>query len=125
MASSRALIFSEQKILLLQRSHRVSRPLQWCLPGGRLLAHESPEDAVIRETLEETGLRIEVLECLSLWQKTHYFHCAMHPLEQKIKLNPRESRAYRWLNTAQLRSTQGVMDKRHILKLVAPFSPQA
>jgi len=33
----------------------------WGFAGGKLDAHESPEDCAVRETMEETGLRIETL----------------------------------------------------------------
>ncbi len=32
----------------------------WCLPGGFIEAHESPELSAIREVEEETGLKIEM-----------------------------------------------------------------
>jgi len=31
----------------------------WEIPGGHLNAGESPEDALIREVLEETGLEVK------------------------------------------------------------------
>ncbi len=32
----------------------------WCLPGGFIEAHESPEESALREVEEETGLKIEL-----------------------------------------------------------------
>ena len=40
----------------------------WEIPGGHLNAGESPEDALIREVLEETGLEVEIMS----WNKEYY-----------------------------------------------------
>jgi ADP-ribose pyrophosphatase YjhB (NUDIX family) len=44
-----------QKILLIQRLKNPSR-MTWALPGGFIDAHESSDEAAIREANEETGL---------------------------------------------------------------------
>jgi len=51
------VIFDEErkKVLLIQRR---DVPV-WVLPGGGIEPHETPENAVIREILEETGLRVK------------------------------------------------------------------
>ena len=45
------------RLLLVQRGHP-PHPGLWSLPGGRIEAGESPERAVEREVLEETGLHV-------------------------------------------------------------------
>jgi 8-oxo-dGTP diphosphatase len=45
------------RLLLVQRGHDPHRGL-WSLPGGRIEAGESPEQAVVREVREETGLEV-------------------------------------------------------------------
>jgi 8-oxo-dGTP diphosphatase len=45
------------RLLLIQRGREPSRGL-WSLPGGRVEAGETAEQAVQREVLEETGLRV-------------------------------------------------------------------
>lgn len=54
-----ALIFDEQERLLFVRlaGHTDER---WGLPGGSIELDETPEQAVTRETLEETGLRVHI-----------------------------------------------------------------
>ncbi|HET9173917.1 MAG TPA: NUDIX domain-containing protein [Candidatus Saccharimonadales bacterium] len=48
-------------ILLLKRSETdVRRPLQWDIPGGHSNEHESPDQAAVREVLEETGIKLSV-----------------------------------------------------------------
>ena len=38
----------------------------WCLPGGFMEAHESPEESAVREVLEETGLTVEIEHLLGV-----------------------------------------------------------
>ncbi|GAB7012383.1 NUDIX hydrolase N-terminal domain-containing protein [Halolamina salina] len=50
-----AILFDEEgQILLMKRPESGL----WCLPGGAMEIHESPEEAVVREAHEETGLSI-------------------------------------------------------------------
>lgn len=51
--------------VLLVRQHRLFLPdLSWEIPGGRFNAGETPEEAAVRECLEETGLRFTDLRPL-------------------------------------------------------------
>ncbi|HKJ11573.1 MAG TPA: NUDIX domain-containing protein [Ornithinimicrobium sp.] len=45
----------DQAVLMLSQPHRAG----WSLPGGLLETGETPTEAVVREVLEETGLRID------------------------------------------------------------------
>lgn len=60
---------------------RVDLPI-WVLPGGGIDQGESPETAVIREVLEETGLTVEVVRQAAVYRPvnaltdtTHVFVC--------------------------------------------------
>lgn len=47
-------------LLLTRRALTLAHhPGQWALPGGRIEANESAEDAALRELAEEVGLRLE------------------------------------------------------------------
>jgi 8-oxo-dGTP diphosphatase len=46
------------RILLIKRGHEPGRGL-WSVPGGRIEAGETDEQAVVREVREETGLEVE------------------------------------------------------------------
>jgi 8-oxo-dGTP diphosphatase len=53
-----AVVLSEGKILLEKRKNEPGRG-KWSIPGGLVDLRESPEQAVIREVLEETCLEVE------------------------------------------------------------------
>ena len=60
-----AVIFDErrEKVLLTQRADNGL----WCLPGGGIDPGESAEETCIRETLEETGLEIQVIRLVGIY----------------------------------------------------------
>jgi len=53
------LIKRNEKVLLLKRSGKESRPGIWEFPFGKIETGEKSIDAVKREVFEETGLRVE------------------------------------------------------------------
>jgi 8-oxo-dGTP diphosphatase len=63
-----ALIIDGNRILLVERG---KEPLKgyWSLPGGILEVGETLDQAVRREVLEETGLIIEPLEIVELFER--------------------------------------------------------
>jgi len=63
-----ALIFNRDKILLVERG---KEPLKgyWSLPGGVLETGETLEQGVIREVREETGLEVEPLKMLEIFER--------------------------------------------------------
>jgi mutator protein MutT len=63
-----ALIFDRGKILLVERG---KEPLKgcWSLPGGVLEIGETLEQGIVREVREETGLEVEPLKMLEIFER--------------------------------------------------------
>ncbi len=59
-----AILFDDQdRILILKRT----KGPYWCIPGGRMEIGESAQECCIRETEEETGLKIVVKKLIGLY----------------------------------------------------------
>jgi 8-oxo-dGTP diphosphatase len=67
-ALSMAVVVADGKLLMIRRREREG-DLLWALPGGAIEADESPEEAAVRETLEETGLKVEATRLIG--QRVH------------------------------------------------------
>lgn len=63
-----------QLLLVKERSDGL-----WTLPGGWADVNESPSEAVIRETLEETGYNVSAKKLLALWDKLKHDHPPQWP----------------------------------------------
>ena len=63
-----ALIFHHDRILLVERG---KEPLKgyWSLPGGVVEAGETLEQAIRREISEETGLAIDIVEVIEIFER--------------------------------------------------------
>lgn len=64
----KALLFDQDKLLLVKRSNKArGEHHYWELPGGRMEFGETPEEALLRELAEETGLSAKILCPLQTW----------------------------------------------------------
>lgn len=67
MLTSAAVVVMDRDRLLVGR-HRNGDA--WVIPGGAIDPGETPAEAAIRETLEETGLEIEITGLVGVWGGT-------------------------------------------------------
>ena len=64
----KALLFDQDKLLLVKRSDKArGEHHYWELPGGRMEFGETPEETLLRELAEETGLSAKILCPLQTW----------------------------------------------------------
>ncbi|MFQ6198504.1 NUDIX hydrolase [Streptomyces sp. NPDC000405] len=61
-----AVVRDDGRLLSIRRADNGT----WELPGGVLELSESPEDGVVREVHEETGIRVEVDELTGVYKNT-------------------------------------------------------
>ncbi|MFY9743423.1 MAG: NUDIX hydrolase [Candidatus Sulfotelmatobacter sp.] len=73
-----AIIIEGDRVVLVKRAHP---PLQaeWSIPGGVLEVGELVRDAAVRETREETGLTVETIELLGVYDRV------LHNPQQRVQ----------------------------------------
>jgi len=90
-----AAIFKDnfQKVLIIKRR---DTPV-WVLPGGGIDENEKPDEAVVREVLEETGLVVSVKRTVGVYTPinrlgsiTHLFECTIESGEPQTGTETRD-----------------------------------
>ncbi len=64
-----AIIFNESKKILLQRRMDTKK---WCVISGHVEFGESVEEAIVREVLEETNVKSEVVRLIGVYSSPAY-----------------------------------------------------
>lgn len=117
-------------VLVLQQSDEaaVSNAGLWGVPGGIVEPQETVRQAVVREVKEETGQDISVGKLLDIgeWEATIrgnrfifvglFFEC--HMQSDDIKIDPAESKSYRWVNFNDMVSIKMVEPARTIVEQI-------
>ena len=104
-------VFNQEDKLLLLKSHKW--PGKYVVPGGHVELGERLEDAVIRETKEETGLDVYDIEFIvfqefvydpSFWKPRHFifFDYACKTRSTAVQLND-EAEEYIWVPLEEAR----------------------
>lgn len=63
-----AVVLEDDKLLMIQRKHDPGKDL-WALPAGFVEADEDPAAAAARETLEETGMIVQIEHLIEVFPK--------------------------------------------------------
>jgi ADP-ribose pyrophosphatase YjhB (NUDIX family) len=77
-----AVIDDDGRILLVQRADN----RKWAMPGGALAVGETPAEGVVREALEETGVRCEPVSLVGVFDSRLCGSVSRHHLYQFVFL---------------------------------------
>ncbi len=116
-----AFILNDKDELLLQKRAVPAEKGCWCIPGGRLEMIETLQEAVIRETKEETDLDIKVIKMMGVcdhiikeedahWITISYL-CNIKSGEAKI-MEPNKASDMKWFSLNKLPSNLTITTKK-------------
>jgi 8-oxo-dGTP pyrophosphatase MutT (NUDIX family) len=88
----RVLVSTAEGVLLLKRPY----PPVWEMPGGAIEPGESPAEAALRETAEETGLQVELTGLLGTFRRSGWLGGTVYlfsarPVGGQLTVNPAEA----------------------------------
>lgn len=86
-------------VLMLKKQNGV-----WGMPGGKPMGDEIPEETAIRESEEETGLKVNELEDPIIFyykDRKYYSYVYLLEKEKHIKLS-KEHKNYKWVHYTEM-----------------------
>ncbi|NCF14449.1 MAG: NUDIX domain-containing protein [Gammaproteobacteria bacterium] len=123
-----AVIAHEDKYLLVEE-YAIGRRV-FSQPGGHIEADESPEQAVIRETLEETGCTIECEDMIGVYLWIHpqtrqqflriIYAAKFISCDETLPLD-RGVISRRWMSLQDLRDRKSVLRSPAVLRCVEDY----
>lgn len=85
-----AVIHTRKNFLLIKRLQEPAKG-EWWFPGGRMLKNETAVEAVIRKTMEETGLEVVVEKLIGVYDTmfdTCHFGIPVHTVNVAFLVTP-------------------------------------
>src|SRR5688500_5355725 len=107
VAGAAVVCLKNDCVLLVQRAQEPNRG-RWSYPGGKIEAGETARQAAAREALEETGLRVQVLDVVDVYDAIFppFHYCVADYLavaEDDIVPLPRaDAMDARWVSFAEV-----------------------
>lgn len=103
-----AIILKGDKILVTQRSEKMSLPLKWEFPGGKMELNETAECCLHREIKEELNLKINILKRLDPKPFDYgNFKINLIPFVTKYvcgDISLAEHKSFKWLRQEELKT---------------------
>lgn len=108
-----AVIFREQKLLIIRRSMTVAAPGKLCLPGGTIEKGESESEALVREMQEELAIDVDPVRLCwrseTPWGTQLAWWLALLDHQVTPIANPEEVAEVHWMTRQQIRSADGML----------------
>ena len=122
---------ARELLVVVEKYHAKDRPNFYKMPGGLIHQGEHLIEGVMREVLEETGIRtrFESVACFrhqhgNLFGKSNiYFVCRLVPLSSEITLDPAEIAEARWMPVDEYLSSEHIhVFNKHIVQAAMNFT---
>ena len=112
------------RILLLQRLPEKPQGGQWGTPAGKIDDNETPEEAVVREVFEETGIQLKegrAQKINTIFVKFPEYDFNWHMFRSEVsqtdtKIKPDEHSAHLWVSPTEALQMDLVMDEDVCIK---------
>lgn len=125
------VILDDSDNCLLIKTQRSPIIIQWRVPGGLVETDEDFETAVMREVIEETGVKTKVIGLLGMRERTNYLFgrrdiyslFLLEPLSFDIEVtDTHEISDCKWMPAKQWLDDTTIGDAVNMVKAIAPAS---
>lgn len=121
----------KEKFLMFLRQDNKPQPNTWSVPAGKIEKNETPEQCIIRELLEETGLKFNEKD-LKFHKKLfilynrekpnfdfiYYIYSIKLPSKPTIKMDIKDHKEFRWTTVNEALKLNLIPDEDSCIKLV-------
>lgn len=118
----------QDKILLLHRQEQTSQGNLWGIPGGKLEKNETPLEAAIRETKEETGFDISnqpiiylnkvYIKYPSIDYVYHMIKCTPVEHPENVKISFNEHKGFTWVTPKEALQMELMQDEDACIQMI-------